>query len=92
MTFLENLMNMNNIKLHKSITVEAGKRSDKPCIRGLRITVYDIAGWLKAGMTGEQIIADFPELNTRDIQSCMQLMKELNLRRVPIVASQTVEA
>ena len=67
---------MNNIKLHKSITIEAGKRSDKPCIRGLRITIYDIMGWLEAGMTHEQIIADFPELNKRDIQSCVQFMQE----------------
>lgn len=83
---------MNNIKLHKSITIEAGKRSDKPCIRGLRITIYDIIGWLNAGMTAEQIIADFPELNKRDIQSCVQFMQELNKRRLPLTASQAVEA
>ncbi len=83
---------MNNIKLHKSITIEAGKRSDKPCIRGLRITIYDIMGWLEAGMTHEQIIADFPELNKRDIQSCVQFMQELNTRRIPLTATQGIEA
>ena len=83
---------MNNIKLHKSITIEAGKRSDKPCIRGLRITIYDIAGWLNAGMTPEQIIADFPELNKRDIQSCIQFMQELNNKRIPLTASQNAAA
>ena len=44
------------------ITVEPGKRGGKPCIRGLRITVYDVLGQLSAGMTANEIIEDFPEL------------------------------
>ena len=43
------------------ITVEPGKRSGQPCIRGLRITVWDVLSWLAAGMTEEQILADYPE-------------------------------
>ncbi len=46
----------------KIITIEANKRSGKPCIRGMRITVYDVLGYLAAGMTAEEIISDFPEL------------------------------
>lgn len=60
---------------HKSysryITVEAGKRGGKPCIRGMRITVYDVLTWLASGMTNEEIIADFPELTHLDILACL---------------------
>ncbi|MBI4481054.1 MAG: DUF433 domain-containing protein, partial [Acidobacteria bacterium] len=44
------------------ITMEPGKRGGKPCIRGLRITVYDVLSYLASGMTHEQILADFPDL------------------------------
>jgi uncharacterized protein (DUF433 family) len=52
------------------ITIEAGKRGGKPCIMGLRITVYDVLSWLADGMTPAEIIDDFPELTTEDIQAC----------------------
>jgi uncharacterized protein (DUF433 family) len=55
----------------KFITVEAGKRGGKPCIRGLRITVYDVLDYLAEGETPEDIIADFPELSLDDIQACL---------------------
>jgi len=48
------------------ITIEAGQRSGQPCIRGLRITVWDVLGWLAAGMSQEQILADYPELEKAD--------------------------
>jgi uncharacterized protein (DUF433 family) len=53
------------------ITIEEGKRSGKPCIRGMRITVGDILGWLSAGMTNEEIIEDFPELTIDDIHAAL---------------------
>ena len=53
------------------ITFEAGKRAGKPCIRNLRITVYDILEYLAAGMTAQEIVADFPELQTSDIQAAL---------------------
>jgi uncharacterized protein (DUF433 family) len=53
------------------ITLEPGKRSGKPCIRGLRITVYDVLSWLAEGMSREEIIAHFPELNPDDITACL---------------------
>jgi uncharacterized protein (DUF433 family) len=53
------------------ITVEPGKRGGKPCIRGMRITVYDVLSYLAAGMTHEQIRADFPELSEDDIRACL---------------------
>ena len=54
------------------ITVEPGKRGGKPCIRGMRITVYDVLEYLAAGMTKEQILSDFPYLTAEDIQACLQ--------------------
>lgn len=53
------------------ITIDPGKRGGKPCIRHMRITVYDILGWLAAGMSQDEIIADFPELVKEDIQAAL---------------------
>lgn len=53
------------------ITLEPGKRNGKPCIRGMRITVYDVLGYLASGMSNSQIIEDFPELTEEDIQACL---------------------
>ena len=54
------------------ITIEPGKRGGKPCIRGMRITVYDVLDYLASGMTEEQIINDFPYLTREDIQACLR--------------------
>ncbi len=53
------------------ITLEAGKRGGKPCIRGMRITVYDVLSYLASGMSQQQIINDFPELTQKDINACL---------------------
>jgi len=53
------------------ITIEAGKRGGKPCIRGLGITVYDVLEYLASGMTDEEILADFPDLGAEDINACL---------------------
>ena len=55
----------------KIITIESGKRGGKPCIRGMRITVYDILGWLASGMSINAIIEDFPELQVDDIYATL---------------------
>ncbi len=55
----------------KIITLEPGKRSGKPCIRGLRITVSDVLGYLASGMTIEEILDDFPDLTREDILACL---------------------
>ncbi|MBP6808740.1 MAG: DUF433 domain-containing protein [Chromatiaceae bacterium] len=54
------------------ITVEPGKRGGKPCVRGLRITVYDVLDQLAAGLSKEELIEDFPELEPDDILACLQ--------------------
>jgi uncharacterized protein (DUF433 family) len=53
------------------ITIEPGKRGGKPCIRGMRVTVYDVLEYLASGMTQQQILLDFPYLTTADIQACL---------------------
>ena len=53
------------------ITVESGKRSGKPCIRGMRITVSDILEYLAGGMTEVEILEDFSELTSEDIKACL---------------------
>ena len=57
--------------LSKIITIEAGKRGGKPCIRGLRITVYDVLDYLASGMSEAEILTDFPELTREDIRACL---------------------
>jgi uncharacterized protein (DUF433 family) len=56
---------------HQIITIEPGKRGGKPCIRGMRITVYDVLSYLAAGMTHDQILNDFPYLTEEDILACL---------------------
>jgi len=58
------------------ITVEPGKRGGRPCIRGLRITVYDVLGWLACGMTEEDILLDHPDLERDDIRACLEYAAE----------------
>lgn len=53
------------------ITIEPGKRNGKPCVRGLRITVYDVLEYLASGMTHAQILHDFPYLAEDDIRACL---------------------
>jgi uncharacterized protein (DUF433 family) len=53
------------------ITIEPDKRGGKPCIRRMRITVYDVLGWLAMGMSQDAILEDFPELTKEDIRACL---------------------
>ena len=59
------------IDYHPIITMEPGKRSGKPCIRGLRVTVQDVLDWLASGMTTEDILLDYPELQRDDVLACL---------------------
>ncbi len=60
----------------KYITIESGKRSGKPCIRGLRITVYDVLNMLADGMSHKDIIKYFPKLTNQDILACLAFAAE----------------
>ena len=58
------------------ITIEPGKRGGRPCIRGLRITVYDILSYLASGMSYEAILHDFPDLTKEDILASLEFAAE----------------
>ena len=68
------------------ITIEPGKRGGKPCIRGMRITVYDVLSYLAAGMTPAEIVADFPYLTQEDIRACLSYAAEREKQMVVAVA------
>jgi uncharacterized protein (DUF433 family) len=68
------------------ITMEAGKRGGRPCVRGMRIAVADVLGWLAAGMTHEDILSDFPELTEQDILACLAFAADRE-RRVTTVTT-----
>ena len=58
------------------ITIDPGKRGGRPCIRGMRITVYDVLSYLAAGMSTAEILDDFPYLIPEDIQACLAFAAE----------------
>ena len=62
------------------ITVEPGKRSGQPCIRGLRITVWDVLGWLAAGMSEREILSDYPELEPADFRAVFEYAARVGRR------------
>ena len=64
------------------ITTEPGKRGGKPCIRGLRITVYDVLEWLAAGMSEDEILHDFPDLRREDIRAVLAFAADRERRLV----------
>ena len=53
------------------IRIDPARRSGKPCVRDMRITVYDVLDYLASGMSVEDVIADFPELTVQDIRACL---------------------
>jgi uncharacterized protein (DUF433 family) len=62
------------------ITIEPGKRSGQPCIRGLRITVWDVLSWLAAGMSEREILDDYPELETEDFRAVYEFAARIGRR------------
>jgi uncharacterized protein (DUF433 family) len=64
----------------KIITIEPGKRSGKPCIRGLRMTVGDVLSYLAAGMSHEEVLKDFPYLTEEDILACLAFAADAERR------------
>ena len=70
-----------SVDYKKIITIEAGKRSGQPCIRGMRITVYDVLEYLAGGMTEGEVLHDFPYLTHEDILACYAFAAE-PMRRI----------
>ena len=65
-----------SVDYNKIITIEPGKRSGKPCIRGTRMTVTDVLEYLAGGMTVDQLLRDFPDLTEEDIRACLAFAAE----------------
>jgi uncharacterized protein (DUF433 family) len=69
------------------VTIEPGKRGGKPCIRGLRITVYDVLEYLASGMSEAEILADFPDLTSDDIRACLAFAADRERRLLSVPAA-----
>lgn len=74
------------------ITMEPGKRSGKPCIRGLRIAVSDVLGHLASGMSEDDILQDFPDLERDDIRACLAFAAAWELAGAPTVSPSIVHS
>lgn len=68
------------------ITIEPDKRGGKPCIRGMRITVYDVLDYLASDMTEEEILEDFPDLTHEDIRACLSFAADRERKLFTVVA------
>lgn len=68
------------------ITIEPGKRSGKPCIRGMRITVYDVLEYLASGMSQQEVLDDFPYLTEEDIRACLAYAADREKRLLILAA------
>ena len=75
------------MEFREIITIEPGKRSGKPCIRGMRITVTDVLEYWASGMSIEEILVDFPDLTAEDIQACLTFAAERERRLFGITAA-----
>ena len=69
------------------ITIEPGKMGGKPCIRGMRITVYDVLDYLASEMSVEQVLADFPDLTHEDIRACLAFAADRERKLISIPAA-----
>lgn len=71
------------------ITIEPDKRGGKPCIRGMRITVYDVLEYLASGMTNREILDDFPYLTETDIRACLAYAADREKTQMIIYTNET---
>jgi uncharacterized protein (DUF433 family) len=81
---LDAFRSVGNMNYHQYITIEPGKRGGKPCIRGMRITVYDILEYLASGMSEDDILADFPDLSREDILASLAFAADRERKLVSI--------
>ncbi len=76
---------MEPVDYRKIITLEPGKRGGKPCIRGLRITVYDVMDSLASGMTQQEVLGEFPDLTREDLLACFAFAADADRRIARVV-------
>jgi uncharacterized protein (DUF433 family) len=72
------------VDYRERITMEPEKMGGKPCVRGLRITVYDVLDYMASGMSEAEILRDFPDLTTEDLRACLAFAAERERRLVSI--------
>jgi uncharacterized protein (DUF433 family) len=75
------------MEYRERITIEPGKRGGKPCLRGLRITVYDVLDYLAGGMSEDELLADFPDLEREDIRAALAFAADRERRLAGDVAA-----
>lgn len=80
-------MSEHPVDFHSIITIEPGKRGGKPCIRGMRITVYDVLSYMAAGMSRQEILDDFPYLTNDDISACLAFAAEREQQQLHVVGN-----
>ena len=86
MTIEALLLSVSFVNYQDIITIEPGKRSGKACIRGMRITVYDVLSYLAAGMSQEEVLADFPYLTQEDILACLSYAADREQKILTVAA------
>jgi len=69
------------------ITIDPNKRGGKPCVRGLRITVYEVLEYLASDMTEDQILADFPDLTREDLKACIAFAADRERKLITVPAA-----
>ena len=69
------------------ITIDPNKRGGKPCVRGLRITVYEVLEYLASDMTEDQILADFPDLTRNDLKACIAFAADRERKLITVPAA-----
>ena len=69
---------------HRVVTIDPAKCGGKPCIRGMRITVYDVLDYLASGMSEDQIVRDFPDLTREDIRACLAFAADRERKLVSV--------
>ncbi len=84
MTGLAPCRSVHSMDYHEYITIDPGKRGGKPCIRGMRITVYDVLEYLASGMSEADILADFPDLTREDILASLAFAADRERKLVSI--------
>ena len=75
------------VNYHDYITIEPNKRSGKPCVRGFRITVYEVLEYLASDMTEEEILKDFPDLTREDLKACIAFAADRERKLVTVPAA-----
>lgn len=79
--------NLSSMKYQDYITIDPNKRGGKPCVRGLRITVYEVLEYLASDMTEEEILEDFPDLTHDDLKACIAFAADRERRLLTVPAA-----